>query len=139
MKYIIALFLLTLVFACNEGSNNQKADMYNASELASLMRDMVTFSDSARVSLLSGKSIESIPENLWGLKTAKGTRDEHEEDLFQSLTDPYLNALKGIERGDSQMYYYNKSIEACVGCHNNYCGGPLVVINKLPIRGTNDQ
>ena len=132
MKHALLLVITFSIFACSQNTS-EKAEMYEYSELASLMREMVAFSEEAKAKLIKGDSITSIPASIWGLKEAKGTRDEHLESTFQSLTDPYLNALKGIERGDSQLYFYNQSIDACKSCHSSYCGGPLVVINKLPI------
>ena len=134
LKFAVLIFISLGVFACTQSTKSEKAEMYEYSELASLMRDMVAFSEDAKVKLLNGDSITSIPSAIWELKKAKGTRDEHLESTFQSLTNPYLNALKGIERGDSQLYYYNQSIQACKSCHSSYCGGPLVVIDKLPIQ-----
>lgn len=129
----LAFFILGIV-ACTQSNKSEKAEMYEYSELASLMRDMVAFSEDAKSKLQNGDSITAIPSQLWDLQKAKGTRDEHLESTFQALTEPYLNSLKGIERGDSQVYYYNQSIQACKSCHSSYCGGPLVVINKLPIQ-----
>ncbi len=128
MKYLIVFLIAVSAFACS-----QNADMYDPSELSILMRDMENFSKEAKTKLENGETIDSIPASFWDLKHKEATRDEHKEDVFQSLTNPYLSALKGIERGDSQLYYYNASIDACRSCHNSYCGGPLVVINQLNI------
>ena len=133
VKFSVFVILSLFIFACTQTNKGEKAEMYQHSEMASLMQDMVAFSKDAKSKLQAGDSIASIPINLWDLKTAKGTRDEQLESTFQSLANPYLNALQGIERGDSQMYYYNASIDACKGCHASYCGGPLVIINKLPL------
>lgn len=118
--------------ACGQQSN-KTAELYEASELSSLMRDMVEFSKASKATLNAGGTIDSVPQHLFNLKHAKATRDEHLEESFQSLTDPYLNALRGIERGDSQHYYYKKSINACKSCHQVYCGGPMSIINQLPL------
>lgn len=131
LKYIILAILSITIVACSQNNKNEKADMYEASELAELMREMVVFSESAKAKLAAGEKIDSIPSHFWGLKEAKGTRDEHLEKAFQDLTYPYLEALKGIERGDSQQFYYTQSIQACKSCHGVYCGGPLNKINQL--------
>jgi hypothetical protein len=131
LKYIVFAIISISIIACSQNNKNEKADMYEASELAQLMRDMVTFSEGAKAKLAAGEKIDSIPSQIWGLKEAHATRDEHLEPTFQSLTNPYLEALKGIERGDSQQYYYTQSIQACKSCHGVYCGGPLNKINQL--------
>ncbi|MGB0851222.1 MAG: hypothetical protein ACPGTP_08235 [Bacteroidia bacterium] len=132
MKYLIAAFISLGIFACSqENKSSEKADMYEPSELSITMRKMVEFSKSAKATLASGDSIKSVPQEIYDLAKRKGTRDEHEEEAFQSMVPAYLSALKGIERGDSQMYYYDASIQACKTCHGTYCGGPLAIINQL--------
>ena len=126
MRYLVFLTLLVSVWACN-----QRADMYEASELSELMRVMVDFSESAKEKLEQGEAIGPIPTEMWDLRQMEATRGEHEEAEFQAMAIPYLQALKGIERGDSQAYFYRQSIDACRTCHTTYCGGPLEVINTL--------
>lgn len=129
-KFIILTLLAIMALACGKSSN--KADMYEASPLASMMRDMVDFSKDARGKLQKGEEIE-VPPNFYELKSQEGTRDEHKDETFQQMAEIYLSALKGIEQKDSQLYYYNQSIKACQNCHSTYCGGPLVVIDQLPL------
>jgi hypothetical protein len=105
--------------------------MYEPSELSVTMRKMVEFSKRAKATLAAGDSITSVPQEIYDLAQRHGTRDEHTEDAFQQMVPAYTNALKGIERGDSQMYYYDASIQACKNCHGTYCGGPMAIINQL--------
>jgi hypothetical protein len=133
LKLLIFSVIVFGVIACSQkdAGSGAEADMYEASELAALMRDMVEFSKDAKAKLASGETIDSIPAHFWDLKTAEATRDEHLETPFQTMTEPYLKALEGIQRGDSQQYYYNASIQACKSCHGVYCGGPMSIINQL--------
>ena len=119
------------MFACNQPSKQEKVKMYEASEMSATMRVMVDFSKSAKQAMAEDKVIDSIPNVIWDMATAHGTRDEHLEADYQTLVKPYLEALKGIERGDSQSHYYYKSIDACKSCHSVYCGGPMAIINQL--------
>ena len=133
MYRILILVILAMVISCNEKQASNNAEMYEASELAATMRQMVEFSKYAKNSLENGGSIDSIPNSFWRLSEMQGTRDEQKESDFQNLVLPYLEALKGIERGDSdsQAYYYKQSIQACKSCHSVYCGGPMAIINQL--------
>lgn len=132
MKYLLFGIIALGVFACSQGSkSSEQADMYEPSEMSITMRKMVEFSKEAKAALAKGDSITSVPKEIYDLAKRKGTRDEHLEGAFQSMVPAYLSALKGIERGDSQMYYYNASIQACKTCHATYCGGPLAIINQL--------
>ena len=127
MKFWITILISAFILACGNSP-----EMYEASNLSEMMRDMVNFSKEAKDSLKSDYKI-SVPSQFYDLASQEATRDEHKDELFQSMSKSYINALKGIERGDSQVYYYNQSIAACKSCHNSYCGGPLVVIDKLSI------
>ena len=131
IKHIVIACIGLSLFACNQASKQQKAKMYEASGLSATMRVMVDFSKTAKQAIAEGENIDSIPSPIWEMATAHGTRDEHLEADFQALAVPYLEALKGIERGDSQSYYYYKSIDACKSCHGVYCGGPMAIINQL--------
>lgn len=125
------MILAITILACSQNNKSEKADMYEASELSLMMREMVTFSKDAKATLAAGDTIERVPQSFYDLAKQQGTRDEHDEAAFQAMVPTYTNALKGIERGDSQQYYYNASIQSCKSCHNVYCGGPLAVIEQL--------
>jgi hypothetical protein len=133
MKYFILALIAITAFACSNSNqkDSDKADMYEASELSALMREMVEFSKVAKQALADSQSIDSVPAHFYNLGSVTATRGEHEEDAFQSMVPAYLNALKGIERKDSQQYYYDASIAACKNCHGVYCGGPMAIIEQL--------
>ena len=127
MKYLITAFLTLTIFACSQINN---ANMYDASEMSAMMREMVVWSKAAKATLAAGDTITSVPQNFYDLAKQHGTRNEHEEPAFQAMAPLYTEALKGIERRDSQQYFYNASIQACKSCHAVYCSGPLSVINQ---------
>lgn len=129
MKYILFVAIGLGVFGCSQSTKN-KPEMYEASELAELMREMVKWSKSAKIKLANSEKIE-VPDEFFALPQKKGTRNEHLEETFQSHATVYVQQLKQIQQSDSQAYYYNKSIDACRSCHQSYCGGPLVVIDQL--------
>lgn len=132
-KILVLVAIVAGIYACSETTNNEskKADMYEASELSAMMREMVVWSKDAKAKLAKGDSIESVPQSFYDLANQIATRGEHEEEAFQAMVPLYTNALKGIERGDSQQYYYDASINACKSCHGVYCGGPLSIIEQL--------
>ena len=105
--------------------------MYHPSELSQMMRDMVSWSKETKRLLSKGEIIDGVPQTFYDLADQKATRDEHMEAAFQGMVPEYLEALKGIDRKDSQQYYYDASIQACKTCHSVYCGGPLSVIDQL--------
>ena len=132
MKYFVFTFLALTALACGQNnSSSDKADMYEASELSAMMREMVTWSKEVKKTLDAGDSIASVPQEFYELASQEATRGEHDEAAFQAMVPLYTSALKGIERGDSQQYFYDASIQACKSCHGVYCSGPLDVIKQL--------
>ena len=131
-KFLVLSLILSLVWACGQQNAQEEAEMYDPSPLSQMMRTMEQFSEGAKLAIIRGESIE-VPQEIYGFPSLEATRGEHKEDLFQGMTGPYLNALKGIERGDSQAYYYQASIQACKNCHSYYCAGPLAAIKQLEL------
>ena len=131
MKYIVFAFIALSIFACSQTNSSEKADMYEASELSAMMREMVVWSRSAKATLAAGDTIQEIPQSFYDLAKQMATRGEHDEAAFQAMSPAYTDALKGIERRDSQQYFYDASIQACKSCHGIYCSGPLDVIQQL--------
>jgi hypothetical protein len=131
MKYILFACIAISIFACSQNSSSEKADMYEASELSTMMRDMVVWSKAAKATLAAGDTIENVPQSFYELATQTATRGEHDEAAYKGMVPLYTRALQGIERRDSQQYFYTASIQACKSCHGVYCGGPLDVIGQL--------
>ena len=131
MKYAIVAILTLALIGCGQMGSSKKADLYEASELSAMMREMVFWSMQAKKSLDAGEPIDSVPQSFYDLSKQTATRGEHEEAAFLGMVPAYTNALRGIERGDSQQFYYNASILSCKTCHSVYCGGPLDVIKQL--------
>ena len=132
LKLITILLIISGIFSCTKQSqSSDSAEMYEPSELSQIMRDMVTWSRETKLLLLKGEVIDDVPKQFYELASQKATRDEHKDAAFQGMVPEYLDALEGIDRKDSQQYYYDASIQACKTCHAVYCGGPLSVINQL--------
>ena len=132
LKSTIIILIVAGIVACSkQNQSSEAADMYHPSELSQMMRDMVSWSKETKSLLSKGEIIDDVPQIFYNLANQKATRDEHKEAAFQGMVPEYLEALKGIDRKDSQQYYYDASIQACKTCHSVYCGGPLSVIDQL--------
>ena len=132
LKSTIIILIVAGIVACSkQNQSSEAADMYHPSELSQMMRDMVSWSKETKRLLSKGEIIDDVPQSFYDLANQKATRDEHKEAAFQGMVPEYLETLKGIDRKDSQQYYYYASIQACKTCHSVYCGGPLSVIDQL--------
>ena len=132
LKLTIIIVIVAGIVACSkQNQSSEAADMYQPSELSQMMRDMVSCSKETKRLLSKGEIVDDVPQSFYDLANQKATRDEHKDAAFKGMVPEYLEALKGIDRKDSQQYYYNASIQACKTCHSVYCGGPLSVIDQL--------
>src|SRR5687768_15057681 len=119
------------VAACKPKPLNPNGD----SELAILMREMATWTDSCKAALLSGRTVPEKPKSLAALHTAKRTDETIDASLYNSMATLYEGQVVSFEQAapEDKIRMYNGMVSACAGCHQNFCQGPLVRINKMMI------
>ena len=144
---LFAIFIAAFVYACGpgdekaEGGDTAKVCVKKPlnpngdSELAILMREMANWTDSCKAAIESGREIPSKPEHLGDLHSAKRTDETIDASLFNSLASLYQGKVMEFEQcaEKERVEYHNAMVGACVGCHQNFCQGPLVRINKMLI------
>lgn len=154
MKKWIVTPLLTLavllIAACQDQNKEEQQDqaakttqqedksleMYEASELAALMRKMYEDNLDIRQEILDGKLPKSFPEDFKTIHTAQATDPEEINETFHALADQYLKNIAAIEKAEdpaSAKIAYNEMIATCASCHQIYCQGPLAKIRKMRI------
>lgn len=144
MKKLFALgAILALVIACSTTTSENKTDSAAAckkpvnpngdSELAILMREMANWTDSAKAALQNGKAIPASPASFNTILYAKRTDPDIDETVFNPHANLYLAQVEQFKNAgkDDQVRFYNSMVNACVSCHENFCGGPLKRINKM--------
>ena len=117
--------------SCTKKSINPNGD----SELALLMREMKSSSESLREKIKQGNFPEKFPEEFLKIHTAKPTDSETKKASFDGFADSYLNNLQTLFHSPKEdlTKNYNAVITACANCHSEHCPGPLKAINKLKI------
>lgn len=145
-KLFILGALLALVVACADSASETKKDSAKDtvkackplnpngdSELAILMRAMAGWNDSIKAALLSGREAPAPPSNLNDIITAKRTDPNIDAAVFNSHASHYLAQVEQFKSAakEDKTRTYNAIVNACVSCHENFCGGPLVRINKM--------
>ncbi|HTF04162.1 MAG TPA: hypothetical protein VK826_09050 [Bacteroidia bacterium] len=147
MRYFfVALLGALLVIACsdNEGTT-ENTDSANCavkpvnpngdSELSILMREMAVWTDSCKAAVMYNRTIPAKPEKLNTLHTAKRTDENINESVYASMATLYQSKVTAFESANevNDVELFNGMVDACVSCHNNFCQGPLVRINKMYI------
>ena len=137
----IALFIICLLFAsCQIDGKKENASeeplMYQPTEMALLMRKMYEVNNVVKKQIINKDSILPFPEEFSNIHTAVLTDPTERNSEFDSLADLYLTYQKDLFNtvNDSTVYYFNKSVNTCITCHETRCVGPLPKIKKLLIR-----
>ena len=137
----IALFITCLLFAsCQIDGKKENASeeplMYQPTEMALLMRKMYEVNNVVKKQIINKDSILPFPEEFSNIHTAVLTDPTERNSEFDSLADLYLTYQKDLFNtvNDSTVYYFNKSVNTCITCHETRCVGPLPKIKKLLIR-----
>jgi hypothetical protein len=115
--------------ACKPKSLNPNGD----SELAILMREFAAYTDSVKQDLLNNRAPRPKPENLSAILTAKKTDEAIDKEVYDPLARAYIANVEYFytSKPEEQIDNYNSMVNACIGCHQNFCGGPIKRIQKL--------
>lgn len=115
--------------ACKTNSLNPNGD----SELALLMRQMAAFTDSAKQDLMNGRELDPRPDNLHTIISAKKTDPNIDVAIFNPLAQNYIARVEDFygAKPEQKTEMFNNMVNACISCHENFCGGPIKRIQKL--------
>jgi hypothetical protein len=121
----------------SEASASEEKDliMYEASELAILMRDMYKKNLDLRQQIIEGDIPESFPEDFRTIHTANATEELNE--TFKNLAVEYIANMESITKAATPkegIAAYNVMINTCASCHMIYCQGPLAKIKRMRIK-----
>lgn len=122
-----------------EESEPSEPEMYEASELAALMRQMYEDNLKLGEEINAGNIPESFPEDFKTIHTAVATPGmKTDTAYFNLMAEQYLRNLEKITQANSRReakIAYNEMVLTCASCHQKYCQGPLPKIRrmKLPI------
>ncbi len=115
----------------------EELEMYEASELALLMRKM--YDDNVEIGhqIEAGNIPESFPEDFYNIHTAIATPGMlHDTTFYNNMAAQYLANMDRITEAKDPAQAkiaYNEMIMTCAGCHQVYCQGPLGKIRKMKL------
>lgn len=117
--------------ACTAKPLNPNGD----SELALLMREMMSSSKNLREMVKQGNLPEQFPEAFLKIHTAKPTDSDTKKESFDGFASNYISNLQALYKSPKEQLTqnYNAVINACASCHSQHCPGPLKAINQLKI------
>lgn len=147
MTKILALVLICSLLSCQKKEESKieeqkcppkkgkKLEMYQMSEMATLMEQMYVDNQRLKERIQKGEAIGEFPQHILKIHTAKFT-DESENDLFFKVqARAYIRAQQLIySDAENAEKHFNAGVDACLKCHEQKCGGPIPRIKKLYIK-----
>ena len=102
------------------------------SELASMMRQMMSDMELIRADAMNGAFSTSIPNSHAKLRCAWPTDASMRSETYDAMAIGYMDAFDKLaaREGDARARY-GAVITACLNCHATACPGPTVAIEKL--------
>lgn len=141
MPRVISLLFLLFIMAFNFSC--QKKDEAKISEtvlypnqdapLALLMREMFLDMEEIKVSVENKEALKSYLEKHKDILNAIPTNPKVKTEQFQLMGNAYLGSLTTLENSSEDLLIdnYQAVVNTCLGCHQQYCPGPIKRINKL--------
>jgi len=105
------------------------------SELALLMRSMMSSSKNLKQLIEQGNIPKEFPEEFKKIHTAQPTDSDTKKESFDGFANNYIANLQNLYNSPKEdlKKNYNAVVAACVSCHSEHCPGPLKAINQLKI------
>jgi hypothetical protein len=149
-QYIFLVFCAAIVFiACNSNqtdSNSQDVVITEGvanedSEMTLLMREMYDNFSIVKDSIVAGQNIDrSLFNEVHRIHRAAPTDVTIMGPTFEGLATIFIDRVDSLLLAeDNKQMYFNITIQACVGCHQEFCPGPLDKINRLVINPKQEQ
>lgn len=138
-KLCALLMASVILMSCHSDNAPKKAEikpvLYQPSEMAILMRGMYEFNSLVKTQIVNKKALTPLPEEFTKIHSAVLTAKFERNKEFDSLSKSFITYQKALysSSSDSASYFFNKSINTCVSCHQTRCTGPIPKIKKLLI------
>lgn len=145
MKKILGLAFAVVLLGCRNGQEDKKTpvvpakqtshfQMYEMSEMASLMEQMFAYNTQLKERILKGEPLGSYPAAFDKLHTAVLTEASDRDAFFNDQALQFIAAQKMIYSDSlNAEARFNEMVGQCLECHSKKCGGPVPRIKKLLI------
>ena len=129
MKKLLILFVVFGVFTCQKKeqktpkiesscSKEKKFDLYQLSEMASLMEQMYAYNLQIKNRIVKGDTIGKFPDFFNKIYTAKFTDVTDKDPFFDKKAMAYIAAQKLIySDSENVKKHFNEGVTACITCH----------------------
>ena len=143
MKYLVLVFSV-LFLSCNQNKSEEKKEnyekpkeefqMYEASEMATLMEQMYVHNVQLRDKIIKNDSLGKLPEYFSNISKATMTKGKERDAFFNEKAAVFIKSQSEIYTSRNTKESFNAMVNACVSCHEVKCGGPIEKIKTLHIK-----
>jgi cytochrome c553 len=143
MKYLVVVFTV-LFLSCNQNKSEEKNatcdkpkeefQMYEASEMATLMEQMYVHNAQLREKIINKDSLGNLPEYFSKISKATMTKGKERDAFFNEKASVFIKAQSEIYASKNTKESFNAMVNACISCHEVKCGGPIERIKTLYIK-----
>ena len=145
MKNLLFLFVCIFLICCNKkqekssctntNSKTKRFEMYEMSEMATLMEQMYVDNQRLKERIKKGDTIGKFPNHFLEIHKAVMTDETENDTFFKSKAILFINAQELIYKDPKNAkQHFNDGVNACISCHEVKCGGPIPKIKKLYIK-----
>lgn len=144
-KSILLFLLLTVIScakkeskakdeSCSKESKGKTFEMYEMSEMSTLMEQMYVDNQRLKSRILSGDTIGKFPNHFLKIHRAVMTDSTENDAFFKEQAKLFIKAQELIYQDPKNAkQHFNEGVDACLHCHEVKCGGPIPKIKKLYI------
>ena len=143
MKYLVLVFSV-LFLSCNSNKSEEKKvncekpkeefQMYEASEMATLMEQMYVHNAQLREKIIKNDSLGQLPDYFSKIASATMTKGKERDAFFNEKAPFFIKAQTAIYTSKNAKKSFNTMVDACISCHEVKCGGPIERIKTLYIK-----
>ena len=143
MKYLLVVFSV-IFLSCNSNKSEEKKEncekpkeefqMYEASEMATLMEQMYVHNVQLRDKISKNDSLGELPDYFSNISKATMTKGKERDAFFNEKAAVFIKAQSEIYTSKNTKESFNAMVNACISCHEVKCGGPIERIKTLYIK-----
>lgn len=143
-KYLVISLICLLLASCAGNQNSDECEKpveYKTSALAAVMRAMHDTLSVVKSDIEQGSSPDSLPYFLNEILSAEATDPSDINDTYKSLANNFLKKRIEYNRANPELKLdgYIGVIDACVSCHEVFCGGPMDKIKRLYLNSSSQD
>lgn len=150
MKKVFLIGILFIAFGCKKAETDKQSDeacakeqpaakkdfqMYEMSEMASLMEQMYVDNLRLKDRIIKGDTVGKFPQHFEKIHSAVMSDTKENDDFFKIQAKKFIQAQELIYKDPlNAKKHFNNGVNACIACHEQKCSGPIPRIKKLYIQ-----